>query len=648
MFDLFRSRDKAVRILLGGILVVVSFSMLTYLIPSFNNGSADPSDMVVADVGKDPLMVSEVTEQIQRTLKGQQIPPSVISRYIPQLVDEMLMNRALAFEAERLGFQVSDAELTEAIRQSLPNLFPDGKYLGHDAYAAMLSQQNLTPEMFEVSLRREMLAVRLRDVALEGAIVTQSEIEREYRRKYEQVKVEYVKLTADKYKAESQPSEQDMQAFFKASGSKYTVPEKKNLILLVADQAKLEESLKTPDAELLAAYNQNKDAYRTPERVRVRHILLKTTDKPAADEAKIKAQAEDLLKQIRAGANFSELAKKYSEDTGSANNAKDPGELPDWISRQQTVPEFEAVAFSQKVGQTSDVVKTQYGFHIIQVLEHQDARLQPFDEVKAKLADQWKKQRVNDIFENISDKAEAALQKDPSHPERVAADFNMQEVKADGIAPGQAYPEIGTNTDFDQSVSGLKVGEASQPVALPGNKIALAVVTGIVPSRPSTFDEVKGQIHDTIVQNRSAAALQKHAQELIDAAKKSGDLIKSAKTMGLEGKTTPEFLRSGTVEGIGPASYLQDAFDRPDGSVIGPINVPDATVVARVVAHVPADMAKLADERASLREDIKKQKSQDRNTLFGEGVRQLLVKQGKIKVHEAVIKRLIACYGSPS
>ena len=192
------------------------------------------------------------------------------------------------------------------------------------------------------------------------------------------------------------------------------------------------------------------------------------------------------------------------------------------------------------------------------------------------------------------------------------------------------------------------MGEASQPIALPGNKIALAVVTGIVPSRPSTFDEVKGQIHDTIVQNRSAAALQKHAQELIDAAKKSGDLIKSAKTMGLEGKTTPEFLRSGTVEGIGPASYLQDAFDRPDGSVIGPINVPDATVVARVVAHIPADMAKLADERASLREDIKKQKSQDRNTLFGEGVRQLLVKQGKIKVHEAVIKRLIASYGSPS
>jgi peptidyl-prolyl cis-trans isomerase D len=647
MFDLFRSRDTAVRILLGAILGVVSLSMLTYLVPSFNTGS-DPSDMVVADVGKDPIMVTEVNEQIQRTLKGQQIPPSVVSRYIPQLVDEMLMTRALAYEAQRLGYQVSDAELTDAIRQYLPNLFPDGKFLGPEAYAATLSQNNLTPEMFEAGLRREMLATRLRDVALEGTIVTQAEIEAEYRRKYEKVKVEFVKLTADKYKAESQPSAEDLQTYFKASGGKFTVPEKKNLVMLVADPAKIEESLKPPDAEMLAAYNQSKDTFRTPERVRVRHILLKTTEKPAADEAKIKAQAEDLLKQIRGGANFSELAKKYSEDTGSANNAKDPGELPDWITRGQTVPEFESVAFSQKVGQTSDLVKTQYGYHIIQVLEHQDARLPSFDEVKAKLTDQWKKQRVNDILENISDKAQAALQKDPMHPERVAADFNMQMVKADGVGPGQAYPEIGVNNDFDQSVAGLKVGEASQPVSLPGNKIALAVVTGVIPARPSTFDEVKDSIRDTIVQNRSAAALQRHAQELVDAAKKSGDLIKSAKAMGLEAKTTPEFQRSGTVEGVGPASYLQDAFERPDGSVIGPVNMPDATIVARVVAHVPADMAKLADERGSLREEIKKQKSRDRDTLFGEGVRQLLIKQGKIKVHEAVIKRLIASYGSSS
>jgi peptidyl-prolyl cis-trans isomerase D len=647
MFDLFRSRDKAVRILLGGILVVVSLSMLTYLVPSFNTGS-DPSDMVVADVGKDPLTVPEVTDQLQRTLKGQQIPPGLVSRYIPQMVDGMLMTRALAYEAQRLGYQVSDAELTAAIRQTLPNLFPDGKYLGRDAYAAALSQSNLTPEQFETALRREMLAARLTDVALEGTVVTQAEIEREYRRKYEKVKVEYVKLTADKYKAESQPSADDLQTYFKASAAKYTVPEKKNLIILLADPAKLEESLKPADADLLAAYNQNRDSFRTPERVRVRHILLKTTDKPAADVAKIKAQAEDLLKQIRGGANFSELAKKYSEDTASANNAKDPGELPDWITRGQTVPEFESVAFSQKVGQTSDLVKTQYGFHIIQVLEHQDARLRPFDEVKADLATQWKKQRVNDIMENISDKAQAALQKDPTHPERVAADFNLQVVKADAIAPGGAYPEIGTNSDFDQSVSGLKVGEASQPVSLPGNKVALAVVTGVVPARPSTFDEVKDQIRDAIVQNRSVAALQRHAQELMDAAKKSGDLIKSAKAMGLEGKTTPQFDRGGTVEGIGPASYVQDAFERPDGAVIGPIAMPDATVVAQVVEHVPADMAKLADERGTLREEIKKQKSADRNSLFGEGIRQLLIRQGKMKVHEAVIKRLIANYSASS
>ena len=648
MFDLFRSRDKAVRILLGVILVVVSFSMLTYLIPNFNAGSSDPSDMVVAEIGKDRLTLPEVQTMIQQTMRGRQIPASILPNYIPQMVDEMVLQRALAYEAQNLGFQVTDAEMTDAIQQMIPSLFPDGKFLGKEAYAAMLAQQNLSIAQFEEDLRRQMLLGRLRAVALQGIVVSGAEIQREYRRKNDKIKVEWVKLTADKYKSESQPSAEEVQAYFKANAARYQIPEKKDLTVLLADPAKIEQSLNPADADLLNLYNQNKDAFRVPERLRVQHILLKTTGKPPADEPKIKAKAEDLLKQIRAGANFAELAKKNSEDDSSAKNAKNPGELLDWVTRGQTVKEFEDSAFSLKPGQVGDLVKTQYGYHIIKVLAHEDAHLRTFDEAKSDLTAQWKKQRVNDVMQNISDKAQVELQKDPKHTDQVAAQFNLQAMRVSGYQPGQPLPEVGISADFEQSVGGLKEGEASQPVALPENKIALAVVTAVAPARAAKLEEEQSAVRETLIQNRSAGALQKHSQDLLDAAKSAGDLAKAAKAAGLEVKTSEEFTRSGSVEGIGSATYLQEAFSRPDGTFLGPISIPEGTVVARVIQHIPADMSKLAEQTSSIRDDVKGQIARDRAALFAEGVRDALVKQGKIKVHQPVIKRLISTYGSQS
>lgn len=639
MFDLFRSREKSVRILLGALLVLVALSMLTYLVPTYNTGTTT-SDTVVADVPGAPVTMSDVQRLVQATMRNKQFPPELLPNYIPTMVDQMVTERAMAYEAKRLGFVVTDQDVAEAIRLMAPSLFPDGKFVGKDAYAAMLAQQQMSIPDFEADLKRQLLITRLRDVALEGTIVTPLEIEQTYKKRNEKVKIQFVKLNPDKYKSEIQPTQEDLQKYFTANIAQYQQPEKRNLTILLADQAKMAQSINPTDAELLQAYNQNKDQFRTPEEVKVRHILLKTQGKPPADEPKIKAQAEDLLKQVRAGANFGDLVKKYSEDSGSVATG---GEYT--VQKNgQMVPEFEKAAFTLKPGE-SDVIKTAYGYHIIQVMKHEDARLKPFEEVKGEIATQLKNQKVSALMQQISDKAQTALQKDPLHPEKVAAEFNMQVVHADAYEPGKAVPEIGTNTDFDQSLSGLKQGEVSQPVALPGNKIALAVVTGVIPARPSTFDEVKDKVRDTVVQGRLTKAVQDHAKELADKAKAmGGDLEKAAKSMGLEVKTSGEFTRTGTVEGAGTASYFQNAFISPDGTIIGPILMPDATVVAKVVSHIPADMSKLAEQRVQIRDDIKQQKAKDRNSLFEAGLRDQLIKQGKIKVHEDVVQRIVANY----
>jgi len=640
MFDLFRSREKAVRILLGALLVLVGLSMLTYLIPSYNTGTSSGDETVVAEVNKEPITQMEVQRILQNSMRGGQIPPAILPTYVPQLVNNLVTERALVYEAQRLGYQVTDAEIGAAIQQYLPQLFQDGKFVGKDAYAQYLAQQNMTIPEFEADVRRQLLVTRVREVAVQGVVVTPQEIEQEYRLKNEKVKVQYVKLASDKYKAEVQPSADDMQQYFKLNQGKYTMPERRNMTLLIADQTKLEQTVNPTDADLQQIYNQEQAQFRVPEQVKVRHILLKTQGKPASEDAAIKAKADDILKQVKAGANFADLVKKYSEDTASVPNG---GEYT--VQRNgQMVPEFENAAFTLKPGE-SEVVKTTYGYHIVQVMQHDPARLKPFEEVKAQIAEAWKKQRVSDMMQQIEDKAQPMLQKDPTHPEKVAQAFNMQMVPVTDVEAGKPVAELGLSPDFDQATTGLKKGEVSAPVAIAGNKIVIGVVTELQPSRPATFAEVQAQVHDAIVQNRLVAAVQKHAKELVDQAKADGgDLAKAAKAMGLEVKTSDDVSRNGAIEGVGSASYIQEAFRDPDGTVFGPIPTPDATIVVKVVSRTEPDMSKLAEQRNTIRDDLKSQKAREVDGIFESGLREALIRQGKIKMYPEVIKRMIASY----
>jgi hypothetical protein len=176
--------------------------------------------------------------------------------------------------------------------------------------------------------------------------------------------------------------------------------------------------------------------------------------------------------------------------------------------------------------------------------------------------------------------------------------------------------------------------------------MALAVVNDMIPAHPSSFEEVQNQIRDLMLQNRSTAAVQKHANELIEKAKAmGGDLEKAAKSMGLEVKTSADFDRAGNVEGIGIASYVSEGFTKPDGTIFGPVGTPDGgTIVAKVLSHSGADLSQLAAQRATIRDEIKSQRARERNTLFESGVKDMLIKQGKIKIHQDVITRLIGNY----
>ena len=641
MFDLFKlgNREKFKKFGMVALLLMVSASMLLYLVPNYDRNSGS-NDTVVAQMGKEVVTEAEVRRTIQNLTKGRQLPAEVLPNYVPEMISQIITEHAMAYEADRLGLQVTDQDVADALRQNYAGLFPEGKFVGKDVYAAMLAQEGTTIEQFEGNLKRDMLIARLRQVALEGTIVTPLEIENEYRKKNELLKIQFVKMPVDKYKKEAEPTEEQVAANYKTNLARYTIAAKKNLVILVADQAKIEASLNPSDADLMMAYNQNLSNFRMPERVQARHILLMTQGKPASDEPKIKAKAEDILKQLRAGADFAEMAKKNSDDTGSGAKGGDLG----WVTRGQMVPEFEKATFSLKPGVISDLVKTQYGYHIIQVQAHEDARVKPFAEVKDELGKQWKQLQSGQKMQQVEDTAQAALQKDPAHPEKVAADLGMQLVRADGAEQGKPLPEVGSNSDFDQATAALKKGEVSQVVPLGASKLAVAEVLDIIPARPATLDEVKGQIRQVMSAQNLNNLLQERAKQLVAAAKASGDLAKAAKAMGLETTTSGAFKRQATIEGFGSATYIDDAFPKPDGTIMNPIPMPEATVVVKVMEHVPADMGQLAEQRDKIREELKVQKARVRGNMFQDGLVDELERQGKLKLHPDVINRIISSF----
>jgi peptidyl-prolyl cis-trans isomerase D len=636
MFDLFRSRAKAVRIMLGAMLAIVALSMLIYLIPGTGVTAADSgADQVVAEIGKSSVTVGEVQQQVRNVLQNQRVPPEYAATIIPQLVDQAIAERAVAYEAQQLGFRVSDRDLAETLRS-----FSFGS-LPADQYQQYVEQQvGLTVPAFEDNVRVKIFEDEIENIIVEGIIVTPAQAEAEYRRRNQKMKVDYIGFSTAKVTADLKPKPEDLNAYFDKNKGFFNVPETRDLQIILADQAKVAETIQVTDAQVQDYYNAHKDEYRTPERVHARHILLSTANKPKEEVPKIQAQAEALLKQIKSGGDFAELAKKNSQDPGSAQKGGDLG----WVSRGQMVKNFEDAVFTLKPNEISNVVTTEYGFHIIQVLEKQPAHLQTLDEVKPAIIASLKNQNVFDRMQELADKAHAELAKSPQTAAQIATQLNLQYMVLPAYRPGSPVAQLGSDPQLLTAVQSMKSGEVSQ-VLQAGNRLVVAVVTGIHPPHPAQLAEVEDQVRQQSLQSEANRIVAEKASKALDLLKQNGgDMQAAAKAVGGEVKSTDFFTSSGAAEGIGSAAILTSYFNQPVGTVFGPLPATNQTIVGKVADRQDADMSKFAQDRDGIIEQLKGKEKADRLTLLEDSILTDLIQHGKVKRHQAVIDRLIAQY----
>lgn len=641
------------KILLGGLLTLICLLMVITLVPGFvssdflSKGSSKKG--VVAEIGDQEVSSDEVRRAAKQMIQ-QQYPKAgaQASFLLPfvsgQAAQQLIIQRALLVEADHMGLRVTDQEVADDLQKGIyaPTFFPGGKFVGQEAYESLLAQADLTPTRFEEGVKREILVDKLRGLVVGSATVTDAEIRQEFDNKNTKVKFDYAVLRRDDILKGLHPSDAELKAYYERNKAAYTnsIPEKRKLQYVVLDAAKIEAATSITRPELQSYYDQNRDQYRVQERVNVRHILIKAppagtdgkVDQKAVDEARKKA--EDVLKQVKAGGKFDELAKKYSEDPGSANKGGSLG----WIVKGQTVPEFEKASFSMPKGSTSDLVQSSFGFHIIHVDDKEEAHMKTLDEVKDQIEPVLRKQKAA----QIADAQAASLLSQARNlgMEKAAAAGNLHLVTTDFVGQSDSLVGIGNDSQFMNAVFAKAPNSPPDEARTPTGSAVYQVLEVKPPATPS-FEEARNRIENEFKNERASALLTQKTQELSDRAKASHDLKKVAKELGAQVKTSDLVLPDAQVPDLGSmAGAAASAFRMKPGEISGPIDTGTVGAVLSIVDRQGPSEQDFAEKKDEIRASLLKTKQQDIFELFATGLRDRLEKEKKIRINQEEMKLL--------
>jgi peptidyl-prolyl cis-trans isomerase D len=492
------------------------------------------------------------------------------------------------------------------------------------------------------SIRPILLQQKLATLITGSASVSDAEIRQEFQKRNTKVKFDYAVLSQDDIRKGLHPTDEELKAFYARNQARYkdSLPEKRKIQYALLDKSKLLSEVQVTPQELQAYYDQRRDEYRVPEEVKVSHILVKTpaaaadgkVDDKGVEEARKKA--EDVLKQLKGGAKLEDLAKKYSDDPGSA---KQGGELG-WIGRGRTVPEFEKAAFSLGKGQTSDLVKSSYGFHIIRTEDKHEPHLKTLDEVKAQIEPLIRQQKVSRMLENAGN---ALLDQARSQGlDKAAAAKGSNVVTTDFVSRTDVLPGIGSSPQFMDAVFSAR--EKSPPdMAQISQGVVVFQVVGVKPPATPTFEEIRSKLENEFKNERASILLAQKNQELSDRAKTEHDLKRAAKELGATLKSSDFVLPDGQVPDIGSmAGQASVAFSMKPGEISGPITTGTNGVVLSLLDKQEPTDQDFGAKKDQIRDGLLRNKQQDLFGMFLANLRQQMEKSGKIKINEQEMKAL--------
>jgi peptidyl-prolyl cis-trans isomerase D len=635
------------KIVLGGLLTIVCVLMAITLIPGFGSSNLLPNSStpgVVATVSGQDITVNDVQRQAKQML-NQQFPrggaqaSALLPFFAQRAAENLISEKVLLVQAQNMRLKATDDDVRNYLHhgQLGQMLFPGGTFVGEQEYENFVSQNlNLTVAQFEELVKDDILLNKLRDLVSSSATVTDAEVRKQFDKQNTKVKFNYAVIKKDDILKSIHPADAELKAFYDRNKNSYvnSIPERRQLKYVVVDNARLLSQTQVTQPELQSYYQDHRDEYRVPEQVNVRHILIKTplagsdgkVDQKGVDAAR--AKAEDVLKQVKAGGNFAELAKKYSDDPGSAKNGGSLG----FIGKGRTVPEFEKAAFSLPKGGTSDLVQSSYGFHIIHVDDKQDAHVKSLDDVKAQIEPLIKQQKAaqasqHEVEQLLTDARNSTL-------EKAAASKGLQVISTDFVDSKAALPGIGNDPQFMSTVF-AQSQNAPPDQAQTHQGYAIYQVTAVKPPSTPTFDQIRSRVEQEFRNERATQLLTQKTRELSDRAKADHDLKKAAKEVGAEYKTSDFVLPDGQVPDVGSMTgSAAVAFTLKPGEISGPIDTSSSGVVLSVTDRQAPTDQEYAAKKDQIHDATLQQQQSEVFGLFLGNLRESMQKAGKIKINE--------------
>ncbi|HUY82860.1 MAG TPA: peptidylprolyl isomerase [Acidobacteriaceae bacterium] len=643
MIRFLQSDTKFIKVAFWLIISVACITMVITLVPGIFNTSASTTD-TYATIGHGGILgrflpatetvsMADVQRLAQSMLERQKLPDFALPFMIQRVGQGLIQQHIELIEAKHLGITATNRDVRNFLHSGEWGMlfFPGGKFIGNQQYTQFVTGQfGVTTQKFEKEIKDEIIADRLRALITGGVTVPDNDVRAAYIAQATKIKFNYAVIDSDTLRNQINPTDAELAAYFKTNAAKYAqaIPEQRKLEYVAFTASNLPQpAAPVTEADIQQYYQQHMSNYQVAEQVKVRHILIAVSSKDPKVDAAAKAKAQGILDQLHHGANFADLAKKYSDDPGSKTQG---GELG-WLKHGVTVPSFDKAAFSLQPGQTSGLVHTRFGYHIIQVEAKQAAHTQALSDVTpqitATLTRQYETQAEQSFARQLSQEATK------SGLAAAAAAHHLQVTKTGFLSQNSMVTNVADGTQMLAGAFSAKKDGPPQ-VAPTGDGYAVYQVTAIAPAHAPDFTSYKSHILDDYRDAKLPQLLATKTNELADRAKTDGDLAKAAKQMGAKMESSDLVGHNAQVPDIGAlASAAPQLFDLNPGQMSGPINTGHTGVVAKLVDKQLPTSDDIAKNFDAMRDALLNQQRSAMFEVFISNLESSYQKDGRIRVN---------------
>lgn len=635
MLPLFRRKKQWLKWVLLLAIVALAFTTVFLFVSTPTGLTGGIGQQDVAMVAGQTISAIEFRRQYQRlydlfreAYSG--ADPQLLEQLnIPQQALNQLINEyAIAYEAEAFGLKVTEEELAQQIIR-FPAFQEGGQFIGRDRYRQILQANNMSIRDFESAIRRDILRRKFQRVLTDGIRATPDEVRQSFLEANQEVKVRYVAIDPAATEIATVAPE-TLQGYFEENLDRFRIGEKRKIeyVIVSPDPEAVEVSQQQIEAEMAQLAQE--------AQVRARHILVRSREGDG-NETEARRKAQELLRQLRGGADFSALAREHSDDPGSGARGGDLG----FFGPGQMVPEFEQVAFGLEPGQISDLVRTPFGFHIIQTLEKADATgegRRTVAEFNARNAEA--ERQASSLAQQIAEQARSS-----GELGELASAHGLELRESPFFGEGAEgfgqIPGLPVGTDFLSDVFSRQLGEIEGPHLL-GSRHVVAKVVDIKPSEIPEFDSVRDEVLELFKEERSSTLARERAEELYREAEQAGSLEEIAQKHDLRLTTTPFFRKGATIDDTLRFSPIvhDKAFTLDIGEIPPPILVSGKHVIIQIVEKSPIDEETFEREKKQIAEQLNEQKQGEFFSAYVENIMERLRRRNQIEINQRLVDDL--------